>query len=270
MKNFKLFSSSSELETYINGSEYLEPFIGAVSQLKGSVKYNRPKLNIIRLFTQRGGITINKFLDDEMRPQSERFELKEGWNTLNMTNEFPYGFATLNGDGTDGITEVDLSSYQGSELNSGMFSETGINEVIIPDTIKEIGSKCFSECGNLNNVHFGKKIKKIGFLAFNACTKLEEINLPEGLEEIEYSAFDNVLCSNFILPSTIQKLENYFYVHSTSNSTVRFQSLVPPIMPNSPFSVIDRIEVPMAAVETYKNINIPRWKEFYGDKIVGY
>ena len=116
----------------------------------------------------------------------------------------------------------------------------------------------------------GKKIKKIGFLAFNACTKLEEINLPEGLEEIEYSAFDNVLCSNFILPSTIQKLENYFYVHSTSHSTVRFQSLVPPIMPNSPFSVIDRIEVPMAVVETYKNINIPRWKEFYGDKIVGY
>lgn len=53
-------------------------------------------------------------------------------------------------------------------------------------------------------------------------------------------------------------------------STVRFQSSEPPIMSDRVFVNVGRIEVPMAAVETYKNIDVPGWKDKYGDKIVGY
>jgi hypothetical protein len=54
------------------------------------------------------------------------------------------------------------------------------------------------------------------------------------------------------------------------NGSVRFQSITPPEFTNKIFDEIDRIEVPMSAVETYKNLNIPGWKEKFGDKIVGY
>lgn len=65
MKHLKIFGTSDELQTYMNGSDYLEPFVGTATQ-KSVVKYNRVSQNIIRLFAQRGGVTLAKYLDDQM------------------------------------------------------------------------------------------------------------------------------------------------------------------------------------------------------------
>lgn len=235
----------------------------------GGVRYNRVAQNIIRLFVQRDGIVISKYLDDQMRDVGT-FSLKEGWNDLDMSNEFKYGFNLATPSSLTDFTEVDLSRYQGTKLNNSMFSNTGIKKVILPNTIEEIGEGCFNSCINLHSVHFGKNVKKIGKKAFYSCQELEEFNLPEGIEEIGIQAFAQVLHNNLILPSTIKKLGDNCYVPKMVGSTVRFQSLEPPIMSYRVFVNVGRIEVPMAAVETYKNIDVTHWNEKYGDKIVGY
>lgn len=167
MKHLKLFGNANELQTYVNGSDYLEPFVGTDIQW-GGVRYNRGPQNIIRLFAQRDGIVITKYLDDQMRDVGP-FTLKEGWNDLDMSNEFKYGFNLTTPSSLTDFTEVDLSRYQDTKLNNSIFSMTGIKKVVLPDTLDEIGEGCFDSCINLHSVHFGKNLKKIGKKAFYNC-----------------------------------------------------------------------------------------------------
>ena len=274
MKHLKLFGNASELKAYVDGSDYLEPFVGTDTQ-KSVVKYNRVAQNVIRIFTQRGGVTLAKYLDDQMS-NMEEFELKEGWNNLDMTNDFNYGFGNVNGEELNDLTKVDFSRYQGTNLFHYMFYNTGIKTIILPDTIEEIGVGTFGSCRKLNSVHFGTNIKKIGQMSFSECYSLAEINLPEGIEELDIRAFSSVICSKLILPNSINKLGYNCYTPykekvSNYRGTVRFKSLEPPIINTKfVFSNVNRIEVPMDAIEAYKNIDISGWKESWGDKIVGY
>ncbi len=48
----------------------------------------------------------------------EEFELKEGWNNLDMTNDFKYGFGNVNAEELNDLTKVEFSRYQGNSLNS--------------------------------------------------------------------------------------------------------------------------------------------------------
>lgn len=164
MKHLKIFGTSDELQTYVNGSDYLEPFVGTDTQ-KSVVKYNRVAQNVIRIFTQRGGVTLAKYLDDQMS-NMEEFELKEGWNNLDMTNDFNYGFGNVNGEELNDLTKVDFSRYQGTNLIQYMFYNTGIKAIVLPDTIEEIGVGTFGSCRKLNSLHFGTNIKKIGQMSF--------------------------------------------------------------------------------------------------------
>lgn len=275
MKHLKLFGNASELKAYVDGSDYLEPFVGTDSQGGGVVRYNRVAENIIRLFVDGSeDVMINKGNIEE--GSSEIASLHPGWNILDMNGEFKEGFANIQEQSNQrqNITNVDFTKFTGKTLNTYMFYGTGLKEIIMSDTIEEIKEGCFTMCLHINKIKFSKNIKKIGPSAFNACYSLENINLPEGLEELEVSAFNSVLCTKLTLPSTIKKLGDFCYMPYNGtehiNGTVRFQSLEPPVMSDDVFAKVNRIEVPMAAVETYKNIDIPGWKENFGDKIVGY
>lgn len=272
MKHLKIFDTSADLQTYMDGPDYLEPFVGTDTQ-KSVVKYNRVAQNVIRIFTQRGGVTLAKYLDDQMS-NMEEFVLKEGWNNLDMTNAFKYGFGNIVGTSLNYLTEVDFSHYIGTKLYMYMFFQTGLKKVILSDSIKEIQEGCFANNNNLQEVILNKNIAIIGNSAFNNCRKLTKCILPEGLKELQDGSFLVVGLEKLILPESIEKLgENVYSCYNDDNTvsgTVRFHSLEPPIMSKYSFNEHITLEVPMAAVETYKNVDIPGWKEKFGDKIVGY
>lgn len=207
----------------------------------------------------------------------ELFVLHPGWNNLDMNGEFKDGFIITAIDTVDEIQrikQVDFSKFTGRQLGPYMFSQTGVKEIILPDTIEEIGEACFYGCLFLKKVILPKKIKIIPLGLFQTCPSLTEINLPEGIVEIGNSAFDTTHIENLVIPSTVKKIGDVFYLYYSKEEdkkgSVRFQSLTPPEFTVYIFSYIDRIEVPMSAVEAYKNLNIPGWKENFGDKIVGY
>lgn len=68
---------------------------------------------------------------------------------------------------------------------------TAIEELIVPATIKEIGSSAFENCLELKVVTFegGSNLIKIGDNAFNKCKSLREITLPQKLDTIGAYAF---------------------------------------------------------------------------------
>ena len=72
-----------------------------------------------------------------------------------------------------------------TQIPAGIFGETGLKEVKIPDTVTSIGERSFADCSNLEKVTLSKNLKSIGNRAFVRCTKIEKINLPRNLTEVD-------------------------------------------------------------------------------------
>ena len=78
--------------------------------------------------------------------------------------------------------------------NSAFKKATGITEIIIPDSVKEIEYSAFKNCTSLSKVDLGS-IESIGFDVFKGCTALKNITIPKTLKNGPLSpVFTN--CSN--------------------------------------------------------------------------
>jgi surface protein, putative len=72
----------------------------------------------------------------------------------------------------------------------------GMKEIVIPDTVTEIGEVAFSGCTNLMKLDISAYINltEIGEMAFENCTALTEVRLPANLSKIGWRAFNK--CNN--------------------------------------------------------------------------
>jgi hypothetical protein len=85
---------------------------------------------------------------------------------------------------------VDFSRCQVSSIGEASFiNSSKLIEVILPDTLVELGRGSFYECGSLKVVKFGKGVKTLGDDAFSNCRSLIEIVLPDTVMEVGKSAF---------------------------------------------------------------------------------
>ena len=90
---------------------------------------------------------------------------------------------TVTGCTAKGIVEIP-SEINGLPVTSVADGACAGNEDIIkcvlPDSIKKVGAKAFSNCPNLSNVTLGKNLSDIGDYAFTACPSLTLIKVAAG------------------------------------------------------------------------------------------
>ena len=65
-----------------------------------------------------------------------------------------------------------------------------VKKVVIPNTVKEIGSEAFSMCQNLVDITIPNSVNIIEEWAFAFCTSLPSISIPGSVTQIERSAFN--------------------------------------------------------------------------------
>ena len=87
-----------------------------------------------------------------------------------------------------------------------------VKTVVLPETVKEIGSRFFSDCVNLERINLPNGVMKIGEEAFHSCRNLREINLPGDTCEIGPWAFSG--CKKMpkkiiVEPESIQATERF-------------------------------------------------------------
>lgn len=80
-------------------------------------------------------------------------------------------------------------SKNATSIPEGLFSNTTITEIEIPNSVVKIGEGAFASCQELESVTIGNSVNVIGASAFEDCPMLSEINLPNGLKEIGNDAF---------------------------------------------------------------------------------
>ena len=64
-----------------------------------------------------------------------------------------------------------------------------LKEIVLPDSIKNIGEKIFGQCHKLRKVTLSKNISGITEGMFMGCHHLEEVTIPEGITSIGNSSW---------------------------------------------------------------------------------
>ena len=80
-----------------------------------------------------------------------------------------------------------------TRLNRGAFLNSPIVEIVIPDSVEELGDDSFSDCMRLRRITFCEpsSLKRIGDNAFSDCQVLTEITIPDSVEELGCKCFYN-------------------------------------------------------------------------------
>ena len=101
-------------------------------------------------------------------------------NYINMT----VSQATIHADSINLTTQNDFDITAGKLLKYKGENQ----EVIIPDSVSEIGERAFEKL-NIRTVSIPAGVTKIGQAAFHGCEQLETINIPESVTKIESYTF---------------------------------------------------------------------------------
>ena len=84
-----------------------------------------------------------------------------------------------------------MSNLNDFVIENGVLKEyTGVGgEVIIPDSVTEIGEYAFSSCDGLTNITIPDSVTEISNYAFYNCTRLTSITIPDSVTSIGDGAF---------------------------------------------------------------------------------
>lgn len=92
------------------------------------------------------------------------------------------------------VTEIGHAAFSASPGVKGLSktereTRKKLKSVIIPESVKIIGSLAFSDCESLGTINIPHNTVKIGNYAFHACKELKSICIPESVKTIGDSAF---------------------------------------------------------------------------------
>lgn len=131
----------------------------------------------------------------------------------------------------------------------GVFENTEVESVVIPETVIKIGNRAFLNCTSLTTVDITKaaNLKTIGSTAFKNCNKLEKFYAKDKLELIDAQAFDG--CTSLkevILPNTVTAIKKSTFRDCTALERINLSS-----------SLVDIEDCAFQNCSSLKTITIP-------------
>lgn len=87
-----------------------------------------------------------------------------------------------------GLKEIDLPKNL-KFIGHDVFSNTSLNEIVIPDNVQYLFAYAFHKCTQLTKVKMSTQLKEISYGCFEACTSLTEIEIPDMVTNIDDNAF---------------------------------------------------------------------------------
>lgn len=63
-----------------------------------------------------------------------------------------------------------------TEIGEHAFADTGVERIVLPDSLENLPKGCFSHCEKLQEVTVGKRLSVVSDRAFNGCPELEKLD----------------------------------------------------------------------------------------------
>ena len=121
-------------------------------------------------------------------------------------------------------TEIKNLIIPNSVTNIGdyaFYNCSGLTSVTIPNSITFLGERAFDGCSSLTSVIIGNSVTSIGDYAFHDCSGLTSVNIPNSVTSIGESAFRN--CSGLIsvtIPNSVTSLGGWAFSGCSSLTSV--------------------------------------------------
>lgn len=116
------------------------------------------------------------------------------------------------------IPEVEGNGKTVLSIDDMVFYEMPyLESVVIPNSVKYVGSSCFAYDKKLTSVTLSSSMTLISIRTFLLCTSLEYVNIPEGVKKIEMHAFNKCSALNtIIIPKSIIEIDSSAFYGCTS------------------------------------------------------
>ena len=155
------------------------------------------------------------------------YETDEDLHTFDLV-EFDYEITSAD--------EITLKKYNGVEIAGKIndyystdkeypvttikgFIRSDIELIVLPDTLKTIGTECFMDCGKLVSIEIPKNVETIESDAFKSTSSLERIDVEDG--NTKYRSENNCVidsdntlivgCKNSVIPDEIVKIGSHSF-----------------------------------------------------------
>lgn len=159
-------------------------------------------------------------------------------------------------------------------INRGAFTNTLIQEIVLPASLLYIGVFSFKGCSRLQSIIIPDDITKIPFSCFSYCDSLNHIELPNSIDTIEECAFYSTpSLQEVTLPSQVKYIGHRAFTYNNSSYPFgkKFFSLKcenPPILEYQAI-ICDTVtfEVPCGLLAAYQNA-WPQQYDYYITNLV--
>ena len=97
------------------------------------------------------------------------------------------------------------------------FSYSKLSDIVLPNSLRDIGEWAFGYCTNLKNIDIPASVKNIGYASFNHCTGLQNIELHDGLISIGSWAFEYCTALESVeIPDSVTDMDWPVFSHCES------------------------------------------------------
>lgn len=114
----------------------------------------------------------------------------------------------------------ELTLCAGSEMRTAPLSQDNgdaILRIVLPDTIRHIGTHAFYGCNALGSILLPHGLKEIAPHTFSGCGALETLTLPQTIKEIGGYAFYDCRCLKSLpIPQGVQAMGRYAFYNCRS------------------------------------------------------
>ena len=129
------------------------------------------------------------------------------------------------GASTDIVIPGTIDGYTVTSIGSSAFTSAELTSVVIPDSVKTIGTYAFRYCASLADVQLGTGLTSIGDSAFYGCTSLTAIELPESVTSIgSYAFYGCTALTDINLPSGLTKIKSSMFYGCSSLPAITIPS----------------------------------------------
>ena len=166
--------------------------------------------------------------------------------------------------------KINGGRYIITELESETFKNCkSLEDVRLPNTVKEIGSGAFAYCSSLKSFDIPDGVEDIASQTFLECRSLSSVKIPDSVEKIGNTAFANCKALTSIeLPAHISNIGDYAFGGCSNPKTVVIDAVFPPMTGQEIFKSLPddfRIIVPKEGISRYRSYT--GWNS-YNDRLM--
>lgn len=169
----------------------------------------------------RGEYDRKKYAEEEAARQAVEEKEAEQRRLQKINTDYEF----CNGElkkykGNDAVVEIPANVCY--KIGEHAFENCGfIQEVIIPDNIREIGSYAFDGCKNLKKVNIPDGVTELGYRAFGGCDSLEKIKLPSNLSYMMGAFNECHQLKEVVIPEGITEIMDSTFYECGSLSEIK-------------------------------------------------